>query len=57
MTLSVSEWHDQVETAVLTKDGAALTLLYAEAKRIFGSDAGAHWAQALSAYDGTAITG
>jgi len=57
MALSVTEWHDQVETAVLANDGHALKVLYGEAQRLFGSDAGAHWAEALSAYDGTAVTG
>jgi len=57
MALSVTEWHDQVETAVLANDGHALKVLYAQAQQIFGPDAGAHWAEALSAYDGTAVTG
>ena len=35
----------------------SLRALYAEATELFGSEAGAHWAQALSAYDASAVTG
>ncbi|MCF8526787.1 MAG: hypothetical protein WAO50_09445 [Candidatus Nanopelagicales bacterium] len=50
-------WRDRVAQAALARDADALRALYAEATELFGSEAGAHWAQALSAYDASAVTG
>ena len=50
-------WRDRVAQAALARDADALHTLYAEATELFGSEAGAHWAQALSAYDASAVTG
>lgn len=47
----------EVEHAVLTGDADSLRNLYAQAVEIFGSSASTEWAQALSAYDATAVTG
>lgn len=51
------EWQERVERALIARDSASLTDLYAEAGRLFGSDAGQRWAQALSAFDSSAVTG
>ena len=50
-------WRDRVAQAALARDADALRALYAEAAELFGSEAGTHWAQALSAYDASAVTG
>lgn len=51
------EWQQRVERALIARDAASLTALYAEAGSLFGSDAGQRWAQALSAFDSSAVTG
>lgn len=52
-----SEWHEQVEAAVLAGDPARLRALYAVAQDLFGDDAGHRWAEVLSAFDALAVTG
>lgn len=51
------QWRTRVEHAVLAGNSASLRDLYAEAVELFGPAAGEHWAEVLSAYDSTAITG
>lgn len=57
MPISQEEWADRVQNAAMAGDSHALTALYDEARTLFGDDASRHWAQALSAFDSSAITG
>ena len=57
MTTSAQEWADLVQQAAVDKDAAALRALFVEAQVIFGAEAGHRWAEALSAFDATAVTG
>lgn len=50
-------WQGRVEQALLEGDGPALRMLYAEGIELFGEDLGTRWAEVLSAYDSSAITG
>ena len=50
-------WRDRVEHAVLVGDADALRRLFAEAQELFGEDAGTRWAEVLSAFDSSAVTG
>lgn len=50
-------WRDRVESALLAGDGDALRDLYAEAVLLFGPSAAARWAETLSAFDSSAVTG
>lgn len=52
-----STWQDRVEQALLAGDGAALRRLHAEGGELFGEDLGTKWAEVLSAYDSSAVTG
>jgi hypothetical protein len=51
------DWQERVERAVLASDADALRALFAEAQEVFGDDAGTRWAQVLSAFDSSAVTG
>lgn len=55
--MTESQWLEQVQDAALRQDGAALRVLYDEARALFGDDAAGRWAQALSAFDALAVTG
>jgi hypothetical protein len=55
--VSEEEWADLVHGAAMAGDADALRLLFADATRLFGADAGRRWADALSAYDSSAVTG
>lgn len=57
MDADPSTWRSRVEQALLAGDGAALRSLYAEGGEIFGADLGTRWAEALSAFDSSAVTG
>ncbi len=50
-------WQSRVEQALLAGDGDALRDLYAEAVLLFGPSAAARWAETLSAFDSSAVTG
>ncbi len=50
-------WREQVADAVLSGDGGDLRALFAVALDLFGAAAGERWAEVLSAYDASAITG
>jgi hypothetical protein len=52
-----STWQGRVEQALLAGDGDALKTLYAEGIELFGEDLGTRWAEVLSAYDSSAVTG
>lgn len=52
-----SSWRTGVVQALLAGDEAALRALYAEGVRLFGDDLGQVWAEVLSAYDSSAVTG
>lgn len=52
-----STWRSRVEEALLAGDGPALGELYAEGVELFGTEAGTTWAEALSAFDSSAVTG
>ena len=51
------EWAEQVHHAAISGDGDRLRGLFEEGRAIFGDDLSRRWAQALSAYDSTAVTG
>lgn len=51
------EWAEQVHHAAITGDEARLRALFEEGRTLFGVDLSRQWAQALSAYDSTAVTG
>lgn len=57
MDADLATWQDRVEQALLAGDGAALRSLYAEGGELFGEDLGTRWAEVLSAYDSSAVTG
>lgn len=57
MATEEHSWRDRVEQALLAGDGPALRDLYAEATQVYGADAGERWAQVLSAFDSSAVTG
>ncbi len=50
-------WQHRVEAAVLAQDAEAMRRLYAQARTLFGDAADRRWAEVLSAYDATAVTG
>ncbi len=50
-------WHDEVREAAIAGDRDALRRLFEVARVIFGDDAGARWAEAMSALDASAQTG
>jgi hypothetical protein len=53
----VKPWRERVEDAALMNDADELRRLFAEAREKFGDEAGARWADALSAFDSSAVTG
>ena len=57
MPPSEQEWADLVQRAAMAGDGDALRRLFAQAHELFGTDAERRWAQALSAFDSSAVTG
>lgn len=50
-------WSLRVEQALLAGDGPVLRSLYAEGQVLFGDDIARRWAQVLSAFDASAVTG
>jgi hypothetical protein len=50
-------WREQVQSASLRGDGEELLRLFALAHELFGDDASEKWAEALSAFDSSAVTG
>lgn len=54
---TTSIWHSEVKRAVLTGDAAELRRLFTQAQELFGEDAGTRWAEILSAFDSSAVTG
>jgi len=50
-------WRQRVEGAVLAGEADELRHLFAEAQELFGDDAGTRWAEVLSAFDSSAVTG
>lgn len=50
-------WAEQVRSAVITGDEGALRELFAQARLLFGPDAGHRWAEVMSGLDGGAQTG
>ena len=57
MTDEVSAWRERVAQAAMVSDAAALRSLYAEGRDLLGNCLGEEWAVALSALDGSAVTG
>ena len=51
------QWAEQVHDAAITGDEDRLRALFEEGRTLFGTDLSRRWAQALSAYDSTAVTG
>jgi hypothetical protein len=57
MRPTLEAWNDEVRTAAIAGDGDALRRLFDAAKELYGEDAGAKWAEAVSALDASAQTG
>jgi len=57
VAISETVWLDLVQQAAIAGDGVELSRLFAIAHEIFGPQAGERWADALSGFDGTAVTG
>lgn len=57
MTLTPEAWSDEVREAVIAGDRDALRRLFEAARALFGDDAGARWAEAVSGLDASAQTG
>ncbi len=57
MTAAEQEWQDLVQQAAVAGDAAALRVLYLDAQLLFGDQAAHRWAETLSAFDASAITG
>jgi len=55
--MTEADWLDLVQHAAVAGDGVELSRLFKVAHEIFGSEAGVRWADALSGFDGTAVTG
>lgn len=51
------EWQAEVEAAELAADESALRALFVIAQDLFGAEAPHRWAEVLSAYDSSAVTG
>jgi hypothetical protein len=57
VTETVSAWRERVQVAAMAADGEALKRLFVEGQALLGTSLGKEWATALSALDGTAVTG
>ena len=57
MAISVIEWEQLVQFAMLNDQQADLLALFAQGQQLFGSQAGERWAAALSGFDASAVTG
>jgi hypothetical protein len=57
VTLTLEAWSDEVREAAIAEDADALRRLFDAAKELYGEDAGAKWAEAVSALDASAQTG
>ena len=57
MDADEATWSLRVEQALLAGDGPVLRSLYAEGQVLFGDDIARRWAQVLSAFDASAVTG
>jgi len=57
VTLTPEAWSDEVREAVIAGDRDALRRLFEAARALFGDDAGARWAEAVSGLDASAQTG
>lgn len=51
------QWAERVHHAAISGDEALLRTLFEEGRALFGADLSRRWAEALSAYDSTAVTG
>ena len=52
-----ADWRDEVRSAAIVGDEAALRELFVLARALFGEDAGHRWSEAVSGLDGGAQTG
>ena len=57
MAISEQEWADRVQRAAVAGDSDALAALFADGTALFGTRASHLWAEALSAFDASAVTG
>jgi hypothetical protein len=57
LTQASDRWREQVRAAAIAGDADALRLLFAHAQELFGAQASARWAEALSGLDASAQTG
>ena len=57
MPTAEQEWADRVQHAAMAGDSSALRALFDEGTAQFGARASHLWADALSAFDSSAVTG
>lgn len=57
MPTAEQEWADRVQHAAMAGDSSALRALFDEGTTRFGARASHLWADALSAFDSSAVTG
>ncbi len=57
MAINKIEWKAQVQQALIACQGVELLRLFAVAQAMFGAQAGARWAAAISGFDASAVTG
>lgn len=50
-------WAEQVQHAAMEQDADELRRLFDAGRPLFGPDLSHRWAEALSAYDASAVTG
>jgi hypothetical protein len=50
-------WAERVQRAAMAEDTDELRRLFEAGRALFGPDLSRHWAEALSAYDSSAVTG
>ena len=57
MAINEIEWKVQVQQALVAGQGVELVRLFAVGQAMFGAQAGARWAAAISGFDASAVTG
>ncbi len=57
MAINEIEWKAQVQQALVAGQGVELLRLFTVAQAMFGPQAGAQWAAAISGFDASAVTG
>ena len=57
MTGAEQAWAEQVHHAAMAGDADGLRRLFEVGRELFGDDLSHQWAEALSAFDSSAVTG